>query len=57
MGNYELSSYWNILQFPCLRIGAQAANKHERHLEIVDSLLTERQIPHEIGQRTVLAVA
>lgn len=54
MTDYELINYWNMLQFPCLRIGAQATNERERHVVIVNSLLNERGISHEVGKRTVL---
>lgn len=54
MTDHELASYWNILQFPCLRVGTQATNKHDNHVTIVDSLLNERGIPHEVGKRTIL---
>lgn len=57
MTDYELTSYWNILQFPCFRIGALADNKQERHELIVGSLLTERAIPHEKGKRIVPVAA
>ena len=52
--DHELVSYWNILQTPVIR---GSADKQERHTEIVDGLLTERNIPHERGKRTLLAVA
>ncbi len=52
MTDREMVGYWNVLQFPGLVIGD---GKDERHIEILDALLTERAIDHERGRRTVIA--
>jgi hypothetical protein len=51
MSDRELVAYWNILQFPVIIVGDDG--KNERHLGIVDELLTLREIPHERGRRTI----
>ncbi len=53
MSNTELVAYWNTMQAPGLKIDPDG--KDERHIPIVNALLTERNIPHEKGKRTTLS--
>lgn len=50
LSDTELVAYWNILQTPGIKVDD---GKTERHISIVSGLLTERNIPHEKGKRTV----
>lgn len=50
MTDTELVAYWNIMQFPGLKVGA---NRDALHIPVVSDLLTERGIAHERGARTV----
>lgn len=48
----ELTAYWNIQQFPGLKVTGDEGLLLALKLLIVDGLLTERGIPHEYGKLT-----
>ncbi len=49
MTTRELVAYWNVMQFPGLVI---TDGKQERHLVMVDEILTERGVAHQRGKLT-----
>lgn len=55
MTDREAVAYWNIIQANArmLRVGDDGG-KHERHLDLMDEILTERGIAHERGKCTAV---
>lgn len=56
MTDQEAAAYWNVLQFSArmMTVGDDGG-KQERHVAIMDAILTERGIAHEVGALTKAA--
>jgi hypothetical protein len=53
MKTHELVAYWNIIQAGRRMLSDDATRaKLGRHLPIVDRLLSDRGVAHEVGKRT-----
>ena len=50
MSNRELVAFWNVLQF-----SARMGNRDTEKESLVSRVMGERNIPHEIGKKTILA--
>lgn len=57
MNDLEVVAYWNILQMSqrCLSSGETRA-KVNRHHELIDEILNERNIPHESGKLVTVSL-
>lgn len=52
LSDHQAVAYWNILQFGMRGLVIGDPGKSERHIGIMDGILTERGIPHEVGALT-----
>ena len=50
MTNRELVAFWNVLQF-----SARMGNRDTFKESLVSLVMEERELPHELGKRTILA--
>lgn len=55
MSDHQAVAYWNILQFGMRGLVIGDPGKSERHIGIMDGILAERGIAHEVGALTKVA--
>lgn len=53
MSDRQAVAYWNILQFAMRGLVIGDEGKNDRHIAIMDGILTERGIEHAFGALTM----